>query len=949
MNSKKRFILSASDLSPHANDVATVAAKLAARRGEKLVLAASITSVLESAELRAARHRSLGSFFAPRTIAVIGASEQERSVGRSLWENLHEFQGRVFPVNPNHGTILGARAFPSVGAVPEKVDLAVIATPANTVPGIVRECVAAGVKAGIIHSAGFKECGADGAELERQVLIEARRGGMRIIGPNCLGLMAPHLRLNATFAATMACPGSVAFISQSGALCTAVLDWSLRENVGLSAMVSVGSMLDVGWGDLITSLGDDPHTRSVLIYMESIGDARSFLSAAREVAFSKPIIVVKTGRTESGAHAATSHTGALTGSDAVADAAFRRVGVLRVDSVEDLFDMAEVLGKQPRPSGPRLGIVTNAGGPAALAVDRLVLGGGHVASLTKNTIAELNRVLPSQWSHGNPVDVLGDASEDRYAKAVELVGNDPTTDGVLVILTPQAMTDARATADRMIALAGRQTGKPMLASWMGATGVESGEMALNEAGIPTFSYPDRAAQAFNYMSQYSANLAALYETPTLGSFSTVIEGFHKSAEHVISGVRKSGRVLLTEFESKKILAGYGIPVVEALPASSEDEAASIAESVGFPVAIKLHSKTITHKAAVGGVRLDVRSGAEVREAWRAIRQGVSDKIGAEHFAGVTVQRMIPSDGVELIFGSSVDPQFGPVILFGAGGRLVEVTQDRALGLPPLNSTLARRLMEQTRIYAALKPRHDRRAIDLARVEDLLVRFSQLVAELRWIKDIDVNPLFVSADQIIALDARIVLHDASTGENSLPRLAIRPYPQHYATSCTLADGTPILLRSIRPEDEPLMIRFHEGLSDQSVYFRYFTHLSLQQRIQHARLARICFIDHDREIALVAVHDDPSTRGGAILGVGRLCKAHGKAEAEFAVLVSDGWQRRGLGTLLLKKLVEVGREERLGRIQGTILGCNSGMRRLCESVGFKIRQRPGEPDFEASFTL
>ena len=910
---------------------------------------ATLTLPAGNAELRAARRRTLGWFFAPQTIAVIGASAEAGSVGRSLLENLYEFEGRVFPVNPNHSNILRVPAFPSVGKVPQTVDLAVIATPARTVPGIVRECVEAGVKAAIIHSAGFKECGPEGAELEREILSTARPGGLRIIGPNCLGLMAPHLRLNATFATTMARPGSVAFISQSGALCTAVLDWSLRENVGLSAMVSVGSMLDVGWGDLITSLGDDPHTRSILIYMESIGDARSFLSAAREVAFSKPIIVVKAGRTESGSHAAASHTGALTGADAVVDAAFRRVGVLRVETIEDLFDMAEVLGKQPRPAGPRLGIVTNAGGPAALAVDRLVLGGGQVAPLSEKTVAELNRALPAHWSHSNPVDVLGDADKGRYARAVELVASDAKTEGVLVILTPQAMTDALGTAEKIKDVSRRGMGKPILASWMGATAVEAGEAALNEAGIPTFKFPDRAAQAFNYMWHYSANLAALYETPTLRDRSKLGGGFLEDAAHVISAARTRGRVILTEHESKQILAAYGIPIVGTFHASSEDEAGAVAVKVGFPVAIKLHSETITHKAEVGGVRLDVRDAAEARAAWRAIRQTVIEKVGQDHFGGVTVQRMIPLDGLELILGSSVDPQFGPVILFGAGGRLVEVVQDRALGLPPLNSTLARRVMEQTRIFAALKARPDRPSIDLAELEDVLVRFSQLVAELRWIKEIDVNPLFVSAGQIVALDARIILHDAGVSEASLPQLAVRPYPQHYATSCTLADGTPILLRSIRPEDEPLMVRFHEELSDQSVYFRYFTHLSLQERTQHARLARICFIDHDREIALIAVCNDPVTSGSGIVGVGRLCKAHGKAEAEFAVVVTDRWQKHGVGTKLLKKLVDIAREEGLGRIHGTILGSNLAMRRLCERVGFQIRQRPEEPDLEATLTL
>lgn len=890
------------------------------------------------------RRRPLGHFFAPENIAVIGASEKQGSVGRSLLENLFEFDGQVFPVNPHHATVLGRPAFASITDVPAKIDLAVIATPARGVPEIVRECAQAGVKVAIILSAGFKECGPEGVELERHVLGEARKGGMRIIGPNCLGVMAPHYRLNATFALTMARPGSVAFISQSGALCTAVLDWSRRENVGFSAMVSVGSMLDVGWGELIMSLGDDPHTHSILLYMESIGDARSFLSAAREVAWSKPIIVVKAGRTEAAAKAAASHTGALTGSDAVIEAAFRRVGVLRVDSIEDLFDLAEVLGKQPRPGGPRLGIVTNAGGPAALAVDRLVAAGGQVAPLTEKTIAELDRVLPRHWSRGNPVDVLGDADEQRYAQAVELVLQDPTADGALVILTPQSMSDPLGTAEKIKALVETKIEKPILASWMGGTAVEAGENVLNDAGIPTFRYPDRAAQAFAYMWTYSANLKALYETPVLSNPTNLVASAHQGVDQKIRAARGRGRVILTQHESKEILRAYGIPVVETFPATSETEAVASAVKVGFPVAIKLHSENITHKREVGGVRLNVRDPAEVRGAWRAIRRAVEDKVGGHHFLGVTVEKMIPPDGYELILGSSVDPQFGPVILFGAGGSRVEALRDNALGLPPLTSTLARRLMEQTRIFAALGS--DRRAaIDLALLDQVLVRFSQLVAEQTWIKEIDVNPLFVAAGVITALDARMILHDPSVREEHLPPLAIRPYPQHYSTSCALADGTPVLVRAIRPEDEPMMVQFHETLSDQSVYFRYFTALSLTQRTNHARLARLCFIDYDREVALVAVHDDRSTGESRILGVGRLCKAHGKNEAEFAVVVADQWQRRGLGMLLLKKLVEIGSEERLVRIHGTILADNHAMRGLCHRAGFRVRRADGETEFEA----
>lgn len=902
----------------------------------------------ENPSRREARRRMLGRFFAPDTIAVIGASEEAGSVGRSLFENLYEYGGRIFPVNVRHASVLRTPAFKSVRDVPAPVDLAVIATPAATVPDVVRECGEAGVPSAIVCSAGFRECGEEGVALEQRLMREARNGGVRLLGPNSLGLMVPRHRLNATFAPTMARPGNVAFISQSGALCTAVLDWSLRENFGFSAMVSVGSMADVGWAELITSLGDDPHTRSILIYLESIGDARGFLSAAREVAWSKPIIVVKPGRTEPASRAAASHTGALTGSDAVIDAAFRRVGVLRVESIEDLFDMAEVLGKQPRPRGPRLGIVTNAGGPAALAVDRLAAAGGEVAPLAEQTIAELDRVLPPHWSRANPVDVLGDADENLYAKAVELVARDPTTDGVLVVLTPQAMTPALETAAKIKAIAGPAAEKPILASWMGATAVEAGERALNEAGIPTFKFPDRAAQAFGHMWRHSANLQALYETPVLLERGGLEAGVHRSAGRIIEEARQRKRVILTAHESKEILAAYGIPMVGAFPATTEAEAVARASKIGFPVAVKLHSDTITHKREVGGVRLNVRTAAEVRDAWRAIRRTVAERAGEGHFLGVTVERMIGAEGFELILGSSIDAQFGPVILFGAGGSRVEAWRDRALGLPPLTSTLARRLMEQTRIFAALKS--DRTTpVDLAVLEHVLVRFSQLVAEQRRVKEIDVNPLLAAAGEIVALDARVILHDAGVPDERLPAPAIRPYPQQYNTPIALRDGTRILLRAIRPEDEPLMVGFHEMLSDRSVYYRYFTALPLKQRTSHARLARLCFIDYDREMALVAVHDDPLTGTASVVGVGRLCREHGRNEAEFAVVVADRWQRRGLGTQLLRRLVEVGREEGLARIHGTVLGENAGMRAMCEHVGFRVQRDAADSEFEASIRL
>src|SRR5208283_2704858 len=541
------------------------------------------------------------------------------------------------------------------------------------------------------------------------------------VGPNCLGMMMPNIGLNATFATTIANPGNVGFLSQSGALCTAILDWSLKENVGFSAFVSLGSMLDVSWGDLIQYLGDDPKTKSIVIYMESIGDARAFLSAAREVALTKPIIVIKPGRTAAAAKAAASHTGSLTGSDEVLQAAFQRVGVLRVETISELFDMAEVLAKQPRPRGPRLTIVTNAGGPAVLATDALITGGGQIADLTPETMAALNAILPPTWSHNNPVDIIGDAGAELYAKAVNLAAKDPNTDGLLVILTPQAMTDATATAEQLKPYA-RLEGKPIIASWMGAGEVEAGEDILNAANIPTFKYPDRAARAFYYMWRYSDNLRSLYETPATADDSNQSPIDRPKVDKLLQAARKTGRTILTEHESKQLLAAYGIPTVETHIARSELDAVKLAARLGFPVVLKLYSETITHKTDVGGVQLNLRTAAAVRQAWKAIESAVAKKVGKEHFLGVTVQPMIKLDGYELIVGSSVDPQFGPVLLFGTGGQLVEVFKDRALGLPPLNATLARRMMERTRIFTALKGVRGRKATNIAALEQLLVRF-----------------------------------------------------------------------------------------------------------------------------------------------------------------------------------------------------------------------------------
>ncbi|MFA9478624.1 bifunctional acetate--CoA ligase family protein/GNAT family N-acetyltransferase [Phycisphaerales bacterium AB-hyl4] len=890
----------------------------------------------------------LQAIFQPSTVAVIGASETAGSVGRTLQWNLmtNPFGGTVFPVNPKRDSIMGIKAYAAIGDVPAAVDLALIATPAETVPGLVQACVDAGVKAAIIISAGFREVGEAGAALEQEILAIAA-GRMRIVGPNCLGVMNPYTGLNATFAADAAQPGRVAFISQSGALCTAVLDWARREGVGFSTFASIGSMLDVGWGDLIDHLGDDPHTKSILLYMESIGDARKFLSAAREVALTKPIIVIKAGRSDAAAAAAASHTGTLAGSDDVLDAAFRRTGVLRVDRLSDLFHMAEVLAKQPRPAGNRLTILANAGGPGVLATDALVAGGGQLAMLSDETQQQLQAMLPPHASTSNPVDILGDADAERYARAFEVVAADPGSDGLLVILTPQAMTDPTRTAERLKTVA-RPGNKPVIMSWMGAGMVEAGREILNRADVPTFDFPDQAARVFNYMWRYSYNLNGLYETPTLTDDISPADDADRQqrADRIIREAREAGQTILTELASKQLLSVYDIPVLETHHAESADAAVAHAASLGYPVALKLHSHTLTHKSDVGGVKLSLPDADAVREAFDAIRDAVAEKAGAEHFQGVTVQPMVAGHAYELIVGSSLDAQFGPVILFGLGGELVELFRDRALALPPLNQTLARRMMEQTKIYTALRGVRGRKAVDLAALEQLLVRFSRFVVEQPWVKEIDINPLRVSAEGMVALDARVVLHTAEMDEAALPRPVVRPYPVQYVERWQAADGTSLTLRPIRPEDEPLMVRFHETLSEHTVYMRYFHPIHLSQRVSHDRLSRLCYVDYDRQIAMVAERRDADTGERQLLGVGRLTRLPGTNRAEYAVLVSDAFQHQGLGTELLRRLVEIARAEGVAVLEADILPYNHAMQKVSKRLGFTLNRSDEDHTIKAT---
>ncbi len=888
------------------------------------------------------RSHPLDALFGPKTVAIIGATEKHGSVGRALLQNMTSgnFQGSVFPINPKYSELMGLKAYANLSSCPSPVDLAVIATPASAVPGIMEECGQAGVKGVIVISAGFKELGPEGEKHEKETVGIARRYGIRIIGPNCLGVMNTRCGLNATFASKMAQKGNVGFISQSGALCTAVLDWSLTQGVGFSSFISAGSMADIGWGDLIDYLGDDPETHSILIYMESIGDARSFLSSAREVALTKPIIILKAGRTDEAAKAAVSHTGSIAGSDAVLDAAFQRCGILRVGEIRDLFNLADILSKQPRPQGPALAILTNAGGPGVLATDALIESGGKLASLSEDTYQRIDKILPAHWSHNNPVDVLGDADAGRYAKTLSVLSEDSSVDGVLVILTPQAMTEPAKTAEALKGYS-EKSGKPVLASWMGADDVEEGRRILTKAKIPNFPFPDEAARLFQSTWKYSQNLKDLYETPQAPDLAD------RKRPHVldevrtmIDGVRRSKRTLMTEEESKKILTAYGIPAVRTEIAVSASQASAAADSIGYPVVLKLHSRLITHKSDVGGVRLNLQSADEVRDAFEGIRRSVEQKAKGA-FEGVTVQPMI-SGGYEIILGSSPDAQLGPTILFGVGGKLVEIFKDHAIGLPPLNTHLAVRLMEETRIFQALKGVRGERSADLARLTDTLVRFSNLVAEQRWIKEIDVNPLLVSADKIIALDARIVLYEEGFPEHNIPKLAIRPYPTEYVTNATLSSGEEILIRPIRPEDEPLMVEFHRTLSAKSIRNRYFREIGLSERIAHERLTRVCFNDYDREIALVAESRDPN---GAVRieAVARLSREQGTPDAVFSMIIADPYQGKGLGRRLLALILEAAKKESVRNVWAYLEPGNIMIRKICERLEFSIGPDPKNPDY------
>jgi acetyltransferase len=892
--------------------------------------------------------QSLDKIFNPASIAVIGASDEEGSVGYRLLRNLVGvgYRGVVYPVNPNKPSVQGIQTYPNIQALPRQVDLAIIATPASTVPDLVEQCGNAGTHGLIIVSAGFKETGAAGKALEDEILRIKRKHHMRIIGPNCLGIIRPHNRLNASFAAKMALPGNIAFISQSGALCTAILDWANSENIGFSNFVSIGSMIDVDYGDLIDYFGTDPRTRSIIMYIEGLTNARKFMSAARHFARTKPIIVVKAGRFSESAQAATSHTGALTGENEVYEAAFRRAGMIRVEEIEDLFNCSEVLQMQPHPKGPNLGIITNAGGPGVMATDALIARGGKLAPLSPETTDALDKVLPPYWSRGNPIDILGDATPRRYAATIKICRQDENIDGLLVIFTPQGVTDP-AEAAMAVVEACKGAGKTILTSWMGEQDVEEANRILNRNKLPTYSTPERAVKTYLYMYQYTRNLQQLYETPE----ELPIE-LHTPREPLVDIMKQAAqeqRQILTEIEAKEFLEAYGIPTAKAQLAETEEQAVSIASQVGYPVVLKVHSPQVTHKTDVGGVILDLADAASVRSAYRKIHGNMRKNAPSADIRGVTVQPMITKNGYEVIVGSKTDPLFGPVILFGMGGIFVELFGDRAVGFPPLNQTLARRIMERTKVYQLLQGfRKGIPPANIKRLEEIMVKFSEMLVDFPALEEIDINPLVVDNEAAVALDARIVINRDLASEEEHPshdHLVISPYPKKYEWHWTLEDGLPVLLRPIKPEDEPLENELWKTFSDETQRFRFF---SPMKTWSHATLVRYTNIDYDREIAIVGI----TTKNGEkqMVGVVRMIMEPPDFErAEVAIVVGDPWQGLGLGSKMMDCIIDVAKDKNLDSVYGVILRDNKRAIDLFKEKGFAIDYSSMEKVAKATLSL
>jgi len=888
--------------------------------------------------------RNLGSLFRPASVAVIGASNREHSVGAAVMRNLLEggFAGPVMPVNPRHQAVAGVLAYPEVAALPVVPDLAVVCTPAATVPALIAELGARGTRAAVVLTAGLSAAHeADGRTLEQAMLDAARPHLLRILGPNCLGLLVPGVSLNASFAHLDALPGRLALIHQSGALCTALLDWARTKGIGFSHFVSIGDSADVDFGDALDYLGAEPGAHAILLYMEAIGDARKFMSAARAAARNKPVLVIKAGRVEEGARAAASHTGALAGSDAVYDAAFRRAGMLRVYDTDEMFDAVATLAVAGPLRGERLAILTNGGGPGVIATDALILDGGRLATLSEQTMARLDAALPATWSRSNPVDVIGDGGGARYAAALEALLEDPGVDGVLVLHAPTAVVSNLEVARSVIEVArARRAEGRLLASWLGGDGVKAARRELSDAGIASYDTPDGAVRGFMHRVRYQRNQTLLMETPP--AVPEAIRPAREAARLVLDRARMEGRELLSEPEAKAVLAAYGIPVVETRIASSPEEAAEAARAIGLPVALKILCDGVTHKSDVGGVVLDLDSAEGVTAAARRIAARVARLHPQVTVQGFTVQPMARRPGaIELIVGAGTDPVFGPVVLFGEGGTAVEQLQDSAIGLPPLNLKLARELVEGTRVWRRLRGYRDRPPAHLDALLDVLLRVSQLLVDFAEVAELDVNPLLADAAGVLALDARMRLGPARGSGAS--RLAIRPYPNELEETLVI-DGRRVLLRPIRPEDEPEHKAFLDALDPQDVRFRFFGQV---REFAHTQLARFTQIDYDREMAFIASEETP--QGRRTLGVVRAVSDPDGLRAEFAIVVGSRIKGKGLGRALLEKMIRYCRQRGVRELVGEVLAENEAMLRLARSLGFRRAREPGSESVSVALDL
>lgn len=875
---------------------------------------------------------NLDKIFDPHRVAIIGASDTPTSVGYTVLRNLigSGFQGVVYPVNPKREAVQGIEAHPDVKSLPHGPDLAVICTPAAAVPRLVRECGEVGTRGLVIISAGFREIGEEGRRLEQQIAEEqAKFSGMRIIGPNCLGIIVPGIAFNASFAAATPAKGHIGFISQSGALCTSVLDWALDEGIGFSYFVSVGNMLDVSMADLIDYFGSQTETQSIILYIESITEAREFMSAARAFARTKPIVAYKAGRFAESAQAAASHTGAMAGVDAVYEAAFQRAGIERIFEIGDMFDIAELLAREQPPKGDRLAIITNAGGPGVMTTDSLIARDGKLAVLSPETVQRLEESLPPFWSHGNPVDVLGDAPPDRFAKALEIVLQDKGVDAVLVILTPQAMTDATGTAEAIARIA-EHAHKPVLGAWMGGLMVNKGVQLLNEAGIPTYTTPEKAVRAFMHLVSYARNLEILHETPRDIPVAFGLD--RQRMRDLFDTILTEGGDVLSENLSKAFLEAYEIPVTKPHLARSSEEAVAVAKRLGYPIVMKIHSPQITHKTDVGGVVLNLTNDEAVRQAYNRVVKTASELRPDAQIFGVTIQQMVTyPHSFELIVGSKKDPVFGSVIMVGMGGTAAEVFRDRALALPPLNESLARRALESLKSWPLLQGYRGRPGGNIDRLIEILIRFSYLVADYPEIKELDVNPLLVTPEEVIALDARIIVDREMVVHSVRPyaHLAIRPYPEEFVTERKLKDGTPVLLRPIKPEDEPMWHELLANCSTQTLWFR-FSYLFKQST--HEMATRYCFIDYDRELGIVAEVEEDGQR--KLVGATRLVADMDHDSAEYAVLVIDRWHSRGLGGLLTDYCLEVAKRWGVRHVIAETSKDNSRMLAVFRNRGFEL---------------